>query len=234
MTDANFIVFNERLSDSPFVERVWRCHSERAGRFLSVASTHAELVVSRVAGRTFATLRGPETKVTTVDCPADGEWFSIRFTAGTFMPHLPIGKLLDGRDATLPEANARAFWLNGAKWEYPNFENAECFVARLARAGIITRDPAVAAALEGDPLALSKRSAQRHFLHATGMTYGQLRQIERARRATLLLRQGMPILDTALATGYFDQAHLTRSLRTLIGLTPASIARGGQQLSFLY
>ena len=29
-----FIIFEDRLSDSPFVERVWRCHSERAGTFL--------------------------------------------------------------------------------------------------------------------------------------------------------------------------------------------------------
>ena len=28
-----FIVFEDRTSDSPFVERVWRCHSERAGTF---------------------------------------------------------------------------------------------------------------------------------------------------------------------------------------------------------
>jgi hypothetical protein len=42
-----FIIFDDRPSDSPFVERVWRCHSERAGRFLSVASSHWEMVVTR-------------------------------------------------------------------------------------------------------------------------------------------------------------------------------------------
>jgi hypothetical protein len=26
-----FLIFDDRPSDSPFVERVWRCHSERAG-----------------------------------------------------------------------------------------------------------------------------------------------------------------------------------------------------------
>lgn len=57
------------------------------------------------------------------------------------------------------------------------------------------------------------------------MTHGLFRQIERARYATTLLRDGTAILDTVHEAGYFDQAHLTRSLRVLIGETPASVMR---------
>jgi hypothetical protein len=229
-----FIVFEDRPSDSPLVERVWRCHSERAGTFLAVASSHWELVVSRVAGQTTATLHGPETRAREVHCPADGEWIAIRFKPGTFMPQWPVDSLRDGRDVTLPRARARSFSLNGDAWEYPDFDNAETFVARLAKTGAIVRDSAVAAALYGDPHALSQRSAQRHFVRATGMSYAALRQVERARHATNLLRQGVSIGDTVYEAGFFDQAHLTRSLRHLIGLTPARIARAERQLSFLY
>jgi len=35
-------------------------------------------------------------------------------------------------------------------------------------------------------------------------------------------------------TGYYDQAHLTRSLQRFIGQTPARIAQGNEQLSLLY
>ena len=66
------------------------------------------------------------------------------------------------------------------------------------------------------------------------MSHRALRQIERARRATLLLREGMAPGEVAAEAGYFDQAHLTRSLRKLIGLTPGGIARDDRQLSFLY
>jgi len=230
-----FIIFDEsRPSDSPFVERVWSCHSERAGTFLSVASSHWEFVVTRLNGATTVTLRGPETKARNVHCPANGEWFAIRFKAGTFMPQLPVARLLDGRDVNLPQVSQRSFRLDGSAWEYPDFENAETFVARLARAGIIARDPAVEAALQGDRKALSLRSAQRHFLQATGMTHSTLRQIERARYATNLLRRGVSIGDTVFEAGFFDQAHLTRSLRQLIGLTPAKISLERRQLSFLY
>jgi len=229
-----FIFFDaERPSDSAFVERVWRCHSEGGGPFLSVASSHWELVVTRLKGDTYVTLRGPETKPREVFCPPEGEWVAIRFKAGTFMPQRPIARLIDGRDLTVP-ASKRHFRLDGSTWEIPTFDNAETFVSRLARAGILSRDPAVEAALEGDSHALSLRSAQRHFLQATGMSHAMLRQIERARHATNLLRSGVSIGDTVHEAGFFDQAHLTRSLKQLIGLTPARIVRDERQLSFLY
>jgi hypothetical protein len=63
---------------SPFIERVWRSHSERAGTFLSVAATHCELVLTRHRGSIRVTLRGPETRPSTADCPAEGEWIGIR------------------------------------------------------------------------------------------------------------------------------------------------------------
>jgi hypothetical protein len=232
--ESTFILFEDRLSDSPFVERVWRCHSERAGKFLSVAASHFEMAVTRYRGKTFLTLRGPETKATTLDCPAEGEWLGIRFKLGTFMPQLLPGSLRDQRDVTLPDAASRSFWLNGSAWQYPDFENAETFVKRLAKAGVIARDSTVDAALQGQPRTLSLRSAQRHFLRATGMTCATFRQIERARYATNLLKEGVSIVDAVHLAGYFDQAHLTRSLKHLIGQTPAKIIQGERQLSFLY
>src|SRR5262245_28735409 len=228
-----FLVFDDRSSDSPFVERVWRCHSERAGRFLSVASSHWEMVVTRHKGTTILTVRGPETKATAIDCPAEGEWLGIRFRLGTFMPQLPVANLLDRQDVNLP-ATGRSFWLNGSAWEYPDFENVEAFVARLVKRDLIARDRAVEDALRGVSSALSTRSVQRHFLQATGMTHSTFRQIERARYATNLLKQGVSILDVVHEAGFFDQAHLTRSLKRLIGQTPAKIVGREEQLSFLY
>ena len=227
------IIFDDnRLSDSPFIERVWRSHSEGAGLFVSVATSHWDLVITRLAGKPTLTLKGPETRASEVFCPADGEWLGIRFKAGVFMPQLPISRLVDG-NRNLP-SGARTFRLDDGSWEYPTFANAETFVARLARAGVVARDPAVAAALDGDELALSARRAQRHFLVATGMSHAALKQIERARHATNLLRGGASIADTVGEAGFFDQAHLSRSLSRLIGLTPARIARDERQLSFLY
>lgn len=228
------ITFEDRLSGSPFVERVWRARSARAGTFLSIAASTVEMVVSRHGGRTFLTLRGPETRATVADLPADGEWLGIRFTVGAFVPYLTPASLADRHDVTLPEATRRSFWLNGSAWEYPSYENAETFVDRLVRRGVIVRDPIVDDALGGHANGLSPRTLQRRCLRATGLTAGAIRQIERARYATLLLRGGVSILDTVDRAGYYDQAHLTRSLRHRIGLTPSQIARGREPLSFLY
>jgi methylphosphotriester-DNA--protein-cysteine methyltransferase len=118
--------------------------------------------------------------------------------------------------------------------EYPDFENAETFVKRLVRLGVVSRDPVVEDTLLGRTGGLSLRSAQRHFLRSTGISYATFRQVERARYATNLLREGVPIFDVVVGAGYFDQAHLTRSLSHFIGQPPSRIIEGQKQLSFLY
>ncbi|WP_119391006.1 AraC family transcriptional regulator [Taklimakanibacter lacteus] len=226
--------FDDRSSDSPFIERVWRCHSLHAGSFRSIASPHWEMVITRHHGCSMFTLRGPETRPTFAEVPAEGAWFGIRFRLGTFMPGLPVARLIDRQDVNLPVVSGHSFWLNGAEWEYPDFDTAETFVARLVKRGFIARDPAIEAVLAGDDQALSVRSVQRHFLHATGMTHGTYRQIARARHATQLLKAGASILDTVHEAGFFDQSHLARSLKRLIGQTPGGVMREEEQLSFLY
>jgi AraC-like DNA-binding protein len=231
---SEFIHFEERNSDHPFVEKVWGCHSERADSFLSVAANNFEMVVTRLDGKSSITLRGPETAATTLDCPADGEWIAIRFKAGTFMSRFLPGSLRDHNDVTLPSATGRSFWLNGSALEYPTLENAETFVKRLTNSGMLLRDPMVRDTLLRRPTEFSLRSVQRRFLRSAGVTYAILRQIERARLATNLLREGVATLDVVSRLGYFDQPHLARSLRRFIGQTPTQIARREQQLSFLY
>jgi methylphosphotriester-DNA--protein-cysteine methyltransferase len=104
------------------------------------------------------------------------------------------------------------------------------------RDGLLIHDPVVAAVLQGQPLAMSLRTVQRRFLKATGLTQGTVSQIQRARFATTLLKQGMPILDVVDRAGYSDQPHLSRSLKRLIGQTPAQLLSQDREdvLSFLF
>ena len=228
------ITFDDRPSDSPFVERVWRSRSDRAGVFRSIASCHWGVVVSRVEGKLSFTVRGPETKPTTADCPADGEWVGALFKLGTFMPHMRSGDLRDRHDVTLPSAGERSFQLDGSAWEFPTFANMETFVARLVRRGLVREDRTAVAAVRGERQDVTTRTEQRRVLAVTGLTRGAIAQIERARRATLRLSRGTPILDVAFEEGYYDQAHLTRSLKRFIGKSPARIAEDREQLSLLY
>lgn len=201
---------------------------------LSIAQNHFEIVFSSMSGATVVTLRGPETMASDADCPADCEWLGIRFTLGTFMPRLLPGVLRDRSDANLPGATPHSFWYEGSALQHPTFENADTFVNRLVRRGLIAHDGLVDSTLRGNVSELSLRTAQRHFQRATGITSRTARKIEQARHAARLIVGGMPIADVTHQAGYFDQPHLTRSLTHLIGQTPADIARGGRQLSFLY
>lgn len=216
--------FETRPSDAPFVESVWSTHSEQAGTFLSEAGTHWEMVLSRYQGKTTFTVHGPETKASLAETVEDAEFFGIVFKLGTFMPHLPLTTIMDRADLTLPEAANQSFWLNSSTWEFPTFDNADTFVNQLIREGILVHDPVVNAALSGQEPHLSLRSVQYRILRATGLTQSTIRQIERAKQAVILLQQGISILDTLHELGYFDQAHLTRSLKRFIGQTPAQIA----------
>ncbi len=215
--------FQTRQSDSPFVELIWSTHSERAGSFISRAVSNWEIVVTRLQGTTSITVRGPETRASIAPCPADAEFFGIQFKLGTFMPHLPAATLVDS-DVTLPRATNASFYLQGAAWQYPDFENADAFVQRLVRAGHVAHDPVVEAVLNGERQYLSPRSIQYRFVRATGLSHSTISQIERARKAVALLEQGASISDTAYDAGYADQPHMTRSLKHLFGQTPAQIA----------
>jgi AraC-like DNA-binding protein len=220
-------IFEGRPADSPFIESIWRTQSIQSGTFMSQAASQWEMVVWHYEGRTNITVRGPETKATLADAPADAEFFGIQFKLGTFMPHLAARRLVN--DAfTLPEATCSAFWLNSTVWQFPTFENADIFVNQLMRQGILVRDPVVEAVLAGDTRDISLRSVQRRFVQATGLTHKAIQQIERARRAVALLQQGVPILDTVAELGYFDQSHLTNALKRFSGATPAQLARISQ------
>lgn len=231
------IFFDEdRPSDSPFVERVWRCHSEGAAPFLSIAASRCELVVSRLEGKITVTMRGPETRATPMgNCPGDGEWIGILFKLGTFLPQLPTRTLVD-TGVDLPLVSSNSFSLSGFTWQLPDYENADTFVDWLVRKGLLARDPVVDATLQGQLKDRSLSAIQRRFLRTTGLTQNQVRQIERARHATQLLQQGISILDTVEQAGYYDQPHLSRSLKYLIGQTPAQIREQSrpEQMPFLY
>lgn len=78
-----------------------------------------------------------------------------------------------------------------------------------------------AAALFGvHPTHLVRAFTRRHGLPPHRYLTG--RRVDRARR---LLLAGMPPAEVAPATGFYDQAHLTRHFRRMLATTPAAYAR---------
>ena len=226
----------DRLSDSPYVSTVWRSRGESAKPFVSMAQSQWGLVVSNVGGEMSITFRGPETKATSAFTPADAEFIGVLVRPGTLMPGFPAREIMDRADVTLPESSRRSFRLNSSLWSFPDYENVETFIDRLVQDDLLLYDATVADVLQGKPVTTSLRTVQRRFLDATGLTHGTIAQIDRARYATKLLRQGVPVLDVVELAGYADQPHLIRSLKRFIGFTPSQLTSQDRTLalSFLF
>lgn len=225
-----------RPSGSPYVARVWRATGEQTVEDMTaVAFARWDLVFWDVDGTMHVSVIGPETRASTAPVPDATVSFGINFELGTVLPHLPASRLVDGM-IQLPDATGRRFHLAGSTWDLPSYDNAEAFVAALVREGLLVADPLVADLHRGASTDLSPRTVQRRFVAATGLTRSTARQIDRARNAAVLIQEGSAIDDVIDGLGYYDHAHLGRSLKHYIGRTPTQLRRDtpAQPLSLLY
>ena len=191
----------------------------------SVAGVRWGLVFHEQAGRAYASVTGPETRTGTAPVPEGATFTGIEFALGTSLRVVPTPALVDG-GLVLPDTTARAFHLDGARWETPGPDDAEALVDRLVRAGVVVRDPLVAEVLRGHRPGVSGRTVERRFRAATGLTRGAVRQIERARTAAELLAGGDTAADVVAKLDYFDEPHLARALRSYVGRTARQLRDG--------
>jgi AraC-like DNA-binding protein len=80
--------------------------------------------------------------------------------------------------------------------------------------------PVAAAA---DELGVGARQLHRRSLAAFGYGPKTLARVLRFRRALALARGGVPLAATAARSGFADQAHFTREVRQLAGMTPGEL-----------
>lgn len=213
-------IYEERPSDSPYLEAVTRGRTVGEGSTVRPAEVRWHMVFTKYQGRLYPYLVGPWSSSGIVKFREGAEILWVRFKLGTFMPHLPARDIRD-TETVLPGAAARdSFWLHSSTWQFPDFENVETFVERLAREGTLVRDPLVESALTEPPPDVPPRTLRHRFLQATGLSHNHIRQFERAQRAAELLERGVPILEAIHQAGYYDQPHLTRELKRFIGHTP--------------
>ena len=88
---------------------------------------------------------------------------------------------------------------------------------------------AATAAGWADRLAMGEKTFHRHFLQATGMTFGKWRQQLRLMSSLTLLMQGMPITQVALASGYDSHSAYSTAFSKQFGQPPSAFsAKGGK------
>ena len=66
----------------------------------------------------------------------------------------------------------------------------------------------------------SKQAIIAEFKHRFGMTPFQYLQTVRVMKARDMLRKGHSLAEVAASTGFSDQSHLSRSFRSILGVTP--------------
>jgi hypothetical protein len=189
----------------------------------------------QVDGVINASVVGPETRARVAAVPDAELSFGINFEVGTVLPQLPASQHVDGA-VELSDVTQRCLHLAGSQWDIPTYENAESFVAALVREDVLVRDRLVADVHRGVSTDLSPRTVQRRFLAATGLTRSTARQVDRTRNAAVLLQEGRGVADVIEELGYYDQAHLGRSIKHYIGLTPTQLRSEPEKhpLSLLY
>jgi len=183
---------------------------------------------------------GPDTAARAVHTPPGVVYVAVRFAPGQAPALLgvPAEELRDaqpelddvwpGRGRRLAERVTDAGHRPAAL--------AEALRAEFVRSGYepdrVARE--VAARLgRGDPVedvawavGLSPRQLRRRSLAAFGYGPKTLGRVLRLGRAVALVRDGVALAEVAAAAGYADQAHLTRDVRALAGVTPGNLPRG--------
>lgn len=217
------MAYGFRRSDDPRINVVWWADVDEGGfRYTEAPSEFWGLAFGRLAdGTPTSTLIGPSTRSRELEMVAGERHWGVEFAAHVFLRRIDkLGVLDELRRLPCDEAY---FELAGVRFPVEPVERMEALVAALSSQGVLLDDQAVARALSGDDIGYSARNTQRVVAAATGLGRKRIEQLRRARRAYLLLHEGLPLAEAAVSAGYADQAHMTRAFRDLAGLTPARI-----------
>lgn len=223
------VIPDNRMFESPYIDWVGQGYTAGDGLEMRPAGYTWHLIFTQHEGVRRILVVGALEAARPLSYVGGAESLWVRFKIGTFLPAVPALTILNG-EITLPEGSGNTFWLKDKVWEIPTIDNADIFAEHLARAGALTCDPIVEAALRDELADASDRTIRYRFQHSTGLRQNFVRQIQRAERAVELLRQGQSILHTAHELGYADQPHLTRSLKRILGYTPREVLTSTPQI----
>lgn len=211
-------IHNRRSSTHPLIDTVWHSRNITDGVYSATPDGSWDLIVMIDAdGSKAMMLTGQATKPSDVPYKAGTQGIVISFAPGAYMPAYPAKKLVDSFEM-LPNVDADHFILSGHTFAFPTFDDAEELVEQLIAAKLLVADAIVHGAYR-----TSKRSVQRHFAENAGLTQKNLAKIERAQEAVRQLKAGKKPSEVAADTGYTDQPHLARDLRSIMGVKPSDV-----------
>jgi AraC-like DNA-binding protein len=100
---------------------------------------------------------------------------------------------------------------------------------RAARAAMrVCAEPATSIERLADDVHVSRRQLERDFAHWIGTSPRHLAQVSRLQAVSRGAQAGASLADIAADVGFADQAHMTRVVRQLTGLTPRNFVRSAR------
>jgi hypothetical protein len=209
----------EKLSQSPLVDFLWRSENPTDGVYVASADASWDMIFTRTRdGKTKVLLCWPAFKTAQVPYFSGDRHIGICYKPWAIFTGIPKTTRLNGGEL-LPMPSKDTFILQGITWKFPTYENLDEFVAGLEKQGCLKGDPIIRDVLEDRPVDMSLRSIQRYFIKNIGMSPRRVRQINSARTAVKLLRQGRTLSEVAYELHYADLPHMTRMLRRYTGYT---------------
>lgn len=211
-----------RESSSRLINVIWRAEVDEGGEFTDAANEFWGLAFDRgTDGTVDALLVGPSLAPRTfTTCAGEVSW-GVEFAASVFLRRVPKLSMM-GELRSLP-VDAGWFEIGGVRFPIPTYDDLDRLVVSMRQQGILSQDATIARVLSGQDPGYSARHLRRIAAEVTGLRPKQLQQLRRAREAYRLMTAGHRLADAALAAGFSDQAHMTRSLRLLSGQSPARI-----------
>jgi AraC-like DNA-binding protein len=195
----------------------------------------ADVIWHRESGRLF--VAGPDTRAH-MSRLTPGELVAVRFRSGRAPAGLgvPANAVRDQRVDLAELWRARAGRLADVLASTGSAAEAQQVLTAAVFAGAarVEPDPAVPALLTlardgarvgvmADTVGLTERQLHRRCLAAFGYGAKVLQRVLRFDRAMRLARGGDELADVAYRAGYADQAHLSREVRTLAGVSPTQL-----------
>ena len=181
---------------------------------------------------------GPDTRAHVPGGPP-ARYLGVRFFPGAAPPLLgvPAHELRDRRVELAelwPAGEVRRLTARMAAADDPAAALEEIALSRAPGAGtpdpllrevVTSLDAGRSVATTADRLGLGARQLHRRSLTAFGYGPKTLARVLRLQRALTLARTGVPYAETAVRTGYADQAHLARDVRELAGMPLSELLR---------
>ena len=212
------LLWQERRSDSVYVESVWRCQALEATTRAVIADPCICISLVTSACSIEVVIAGPKSRPRLLVLPAGYTCITIRLKPGVGLKGYQASDFINDAISTPADCQG-VFIYEGISFRFPAFEHAEQLVAELFAAGCLSFTQ-----LHHIPTQ-PRRTYSRQIKRFTGISPYKLYQLERIHLALRLLKQGATTGDVIARLNFTDQAHLVHASKQLLGFTPKQLKR---------